>query len=126
MAFWISFLPLLQTHKIARGQPKCVLTTVASTSYGHQCQFFVYCYWHVTGFIAPKIIENENKLLCVSFFSPAMCQPGKMLSLKRKQSWHIIVAFTPAVTDITCGAFLGDGKPILMWHSEKSPLVLYE
>lgn len=40
MAFWVSFLPLLQTHKIARGQPKCVLTTVASTSYGHWCQFF--------------------------------------------------------------------------------------
>lgn len=39
MAFWIAFLPLLQIHKIERGQPKCVLTTVASTSYGHQCQF---------------------------------------------------------------------------------------
>lgn len=87
MAFWIYSLPLLQTHKMERGQPECVLTAVASTSYGHQCQFlFGYYYWHVTGFISPKIIENENKLLCVSFFSPAMCQPGKMLSLKRKQS----------------------------------------
>ena len=47
---------------------------------------FVYYYWLVTSSISPKIIENENKLLCVSFFSPAICQPGKMLSLKRKQS----------------------------------------
>lgn len=55
---------------------------------------FVYYYRLVTGSISPKIIENENKLLYMSFFSPVLCQPGKMLFLKRKRSWHIIVAFT--------------------------------
>lgn len=87
---------------------------------------FVYYYWLVTGSISPKIIENENKLLYMSFSSIVMCQPGKTLFLKRKRSWHIIVAFTPAVPDITRWTFLGDWKPILMWHSEKSPLVLYK
>lgn len=87
---------------------------------------FVYYYGLVRSSTSPKIIENENKLLYVSFFSTAMCQPEKMLSLKRKRSWHIIVVFTPAVTDITCWNFLGDGKPILMWCPEKSPLVLYK
>lgn len=33
---------------------------------------FVYYYWLVTGSIFPKIIENENKLLYVSFLSPVM------------------------------------------------------